>query len=308
MSYYPASKLVLFVIVALSASSDCAATGDVAAVPLTGPAQELPAVHIERLEDAPPSAVLAYAMQSAATGGSLREEAALSTGTAAASYVQVLTLRGVGESVAMLPDPSSSATSGLVMGPHAMLAAAPNMFPRFGMLYAVLRNGESADAEEDAGASVSMQTPPKFQVLSLRLLEMRPFDAQQGGQLEYVVEVINANVGGGHTDGNVTAASTKLEFIQGNLLIDLVGINASEHVSEERRAMSLEHMDASGELAYNVKRYDDSLDNGHDPVKAYGLIRTGWLPWWTSPIYWVCCPTSLIVCPLCLPWTIYCCF
>lgn len=112
-----------------------------------------------------------------------------------------------------------------------------------------------------------------------RLLEMCLFDARQERQLEYVVEVIN--VGGSHKNGNVTAASTKLEFIQGNLLIDFVGINATENVSEERRTVSLEHLDGYGELAYDVKRCDDSLvDNGHGPVKAYGLIRTGCRPWY----------------------------
>lgn len=226
-----------------------------------------------------------YAMQAARNGGVLQLLAPGSDG-----YAQ-LKLNGVGDTTAFLPNMYETQLNKIPTGPHHLLKM---RLPRFAMLY----------------TTTSENTAPStnFRITSVRLIDS-VFNASDDS-IRYVVEILDPTAV--INTVNVSAADVLLtpplpmSFTQGNLLIDLVELN--DRSTEHEKAASLQTMAASGELAYNVKRYEDELVSGHDPVKAHGLIRTGWMPLPTSPMYWVCCPMSLIVCPICLPWTIYCCF
>jgi len=274
-----------------------------------------------------------YAMQTAMQGGTLKPLGGDMAEGGRAVATHRLVLDGVGDTAAVLPSPSDPA-SGVKTGPHEMVSA---ILPRFAMLYlpgragavgADFGNGGEVSAASGSAAT-SKEVVPDYRIVTMKLLEALAVTypsnrtgAGDDGRVEYIVQVLNGNYGApdGGRPGSRFAAPMKTRnvsslekvlsdssFTQGNLLVDLVDLDG-DGVDEERKAMSLAHMDSTGELAYNVKRYDDSMVDEHDPVKAYGLIRTGWIPYWTSPIYWVCCPTSLIVCPLCFPWTIFCCF
>jgi len=230
--------------------------------------------------------VYTYAMQAAKNGGILQQFAPGSDG-----YAQ-LTLNGAGYTTAFLPNMYETQLSKIMTGPHHLLKT---RLPCFAVLYTT--------TSEDTAPSAD------FRITYVRLIDS-VFNASDDS-IRYVVEILDptavVNTANVSTADALVAPPLPMSFKQGNLLIDLVELN--DHVpTEHQKAASLQAMAASGELAYNVKRYEDELVSGHDPVKAYGLVRTGWLPLPTSPMYWVCCPMSLIVCPICLPWTIYCCF
>jgi len=226
-----------------------------------------------------------YAMQAARNGGTLQQLAPGSGG-----YAQ-LTINGVGDTAAFLPNMYETQLSDMTTGSHHLVKA---KLPRFAMLYTT--------TSDDTAPSAN------FRVTTMRLIDS-VFNASDDS-IRYVVEILDPTNTGNTTKVSATALaspSLPMSFKQGNLLIDLVDLDGVVP-TEQQKAASIETMAANGELAYNVKRYEDELVNGHDPVKAYGLIRTGWLPLPSSPMYWVCCPMSLMVCPVCLPWTIYCCF